>query len=77
MYYGINREVSKRDHEVIRYQARLIDMGAVVGVAEFEAKRKDAFGIAHEDVDPLSGKWVEIKPARLVAPASGGNSRGE
>ena len=45
------------------YIAKLIGPSGVVQVLEFwAADDEQAWHIAHENVDPLRGGWVEVKP---------------
>ena len=47
-----------------KYNARLVDLGRVVKVASFEADTPlAAYNEAHDGVDPLTGVWVEVRPA--------------
>ena len=48
----------------MRYQARMIVHGAVVKQLAFEADTPlEAWAIANDGIDPLSGTWVESVPA--------------
>lgn len=45
------------------YVAKLIGPSGIVQVLEFWASDdEEAWHIAHENVDPLRGGWVEVKP---------------
>ncbi|MBV2089978.1 MAG: hypothetical protein KUF72_03750 [Candidatus Thiodiazotropha sp. (ex Ctena orbiculata)] len=45
------------------YVAKLIGPSGIVQVLEFwAADDEQAWHIAHENVDPLRGGWVEVKP---------------
>ncbi|MCG7984950.1 MAG: hypothetical protein JAY90_19630 [Candidatus Thiodiazotropha lotti] len=47
----------------IPYIAKLIGPSGIVQVLEFwAADDEEAWHIAHENVDPLRGGWVEVKP---------------
>ena len=58
-----------------RYFASLITAGRVVNTAYFDALPKDAYALAHENIDPLTGTWVDIQQARQAVDRRRGRRR--
>lgn len=48
----------------IKYDARLVDHGRVMKEASFVCDDAlKAYSEAHDGVDPLTGVWVDVRPA--------------
>lgn len=48
----------------MKYQAKMISNAKVIQQLEFDADTPiDAYAIANDGIDPLSGQWVEIRRA--------------
>ena len=45
------------------YTAHLIDHGHVIGITDFDARPEQAYRVAHDGIDPLSGRWVDYREA--------------